>query len=177
MEDETIKTFDGEQEEVLVTNTEEGDKVEEPLLLDVRQKLTWDYYMMPRSKTYGNAFRSAIRAGYSYDYSRVITLKPWFKKKLRRMNLLNKAEKVLDKTLNIVTLNEKGLEDAALLRVQNDTAKFIASRLGKDEGYTERNEVTGKDGQGIVFMPMELYEKYNLGDKMEDSIEIEQKDE
>ena len=169
MEDE-IKVIDGEEVEVLVTNTEEGDKVEEPRLLDVRQKLTWDYYFMPRSKTYGNAFRSAIRAGYSYDYSRVITLKPWFKKRLRRMNLLNKAEKVLDKTLNISTLNKEGIEDAALLRVQNDTAKFVAKTLGKDDGYTERNEVTGKDGQGIVFMPMELMEKYGLKDGSEETL-------
>lgn len=140
---------------------------EEEVILDIRQKKTWDFYINPKSETYGNARASAIKAGYTDLTANTVTLKEWFKKKLRRINLLSKAEKVLNKTLDMETMGDNGKEQADLLRVQNDAAKFVAKTLGKDEGYSERTEVTGKDGSDIVFMPVELLEKYGLGEKKE----------
>lgn len=138
-------------------------KEDESQYFDPRQKVFWDNYVNPKSEWFSNAYRSALAAGYTDWYAMSITGRRFFKEKLRRMNFLGKAEKVLDKTLDMDTTDEKGREQADLLRVQTDVAKHITKTLGKDEGYAERSEVTGKDGQGIIFMPMELISKYQLG--------------
>lgn len=141
-------------------------------VLDARMKRMWDFYASPKSTSFNNAKQSAIKAGYSDRYSNNITGEPWFKMKKRRMNLLGKAEKVLEKSLDMITIDLHGMEQADLLRVQADVAKFIAKTQGKDEGYSERTELTGKGGEGIVFMPVELMEKYNLNNnKMEETIQ------
>lgn len=131
-------------------------------LLNVQQKLCWTKYTDPKSDTFGNAYQSALAAKYADGYASSITTQDWFKNRLMRTNLVNKAERVLNKTLDIETIDEKGKEDAALLRVQNDSAKFVLKTLAKDEGYNERTEITGANGQPIVFMPMELMEKYGM---------------
>lgn len=138
---------------------------QEVFLLDVRQKNAWEFYVNPKSETYGNAQASAIKAGYTESTSRVITTVDWWKKKIIKLNLVSKAEKVLNKTLDMDTMGDNGKEQADLLRVQNDAAKFVAKTLGKDEGYSERTEVTGKDGGEIIFLPLELMQKHNLETK------------
>lgn len=35
-------------------------------------------------------------------------------------------------------------------RVGADVSKFIAKTLGKNEGYSERTELTGKDGEKLI---------------------------
>lgn len=57
------------------------------------------------------------------------------------MNLLTKAEKVLDRTLDFEPVNEEGKIDSNILRVQTDVAKFIASTQGKHQGYSQKTEV------------------------------------
>src|ERR1035437_2102779 len=150
----------------------------EETLFDVRQKTCWDLYVDPKSETFGNAYRSAMKAGYSESYSATITTMSFFLEKVRRMNLLSKAEKALDKTLNYGTdYKIDGVEkvDKELLRIQTDVAKHITKTLGKDEGYAERSEVTGKNGSAIVFMPAELDRKFNLGEpKVEETPVIEE---
>jgi hypothetical protein len=138
-------------------------------LLDPRQKLCWDLYVNPKSETFGNATQSAIKAGYEPDYADQITTSEWFKGKLRRMNLLSKAEKVLEEMLDMpITVvdkfnRSKDDEDyddedeqelvvrtePALIKIKQDTAKFVASTQGKDEGYSTRSEVTGKGGDPL----------------------------
>lgn len=117
--------------------------------LDPRQNLCWENYVNPKSETFGNAKQSAISAGYEEDYADQITTSEWFKDKLRRLNMLGKAEKVLDKTLTYEPVDDKGILKVDLLRVQTDVAKHITSTLGKNEGYSSRVEQTGKDGGAI----------------------------
>lgn len=124
--------------------------------LDPRQKLCWDYYINPKSETFGNAYQSAIKAGYEDSYSRTITSTEWFYDKVRRLQMLSKAEKVLQETLemnteNHIKIGEKVVvkQDPALVKIKQDTAKFLAERLGKNEGYSTRTEVTGADGEGL----------------------------
>ncbi len=127
--------------------------------LDPRQKTCWDYYINPKSETFGNALQSALKAGYEESYSTQITATEWFIEKVRRLNMLGKAEKVLDKTLEedydyrelLVDGNPTGLKvrDSALSKIQQDTAKFITERLGKNEGYSHRSELTGADGKEL----------------------------
>lgn len=144
-------------------NTMEPEKISEEVNNeDPRQKLTWDGYIKPKSPTFANASGSALAAGYTESYAKKIAQMPWFKAKERRMNMLPKAEKVLSNALEMKTTDDKGNEKADLVRVATDVAKFIAKTIGKDEGYSERTEITGKGGSPIVFMPVELIEKYKL---------------
>lgn len=127
-------------------------------LYDPRQKLCWEYYVDPRSETFGVARRSAMKAGYTVGTANQITTEQWFIEKLRRLSMLSKAEKVLEETLVMdvkvpiivdgETVGEK--IDPALAKIKQDTAKFVASTQGKDQGYSTRSEITGING-GSVF--------------------------
>lgn len=133
-------------------------------LLDPRQKLCWDFYINPKSSTFGNAYQSAIKAGYTPASAKSITDDNWFVEKARRLNMLAKAEKVLNETLemdveeNVVSMigivkDEKGNPikkiNSNILRIKQDTAKFVASTQGKNDGYSTRVEQTGIDGTPI----------------------------
>lgn len=130
-------------------------------VMDPRQKLCWEFYANPKSETFGNATQSAIKAGYEASYADVITTRPWFEGKVRRLNMLGKAEKVLDEMLDMpieIMKLEKDSEgeydevvrtEPALVKIKQDTAKFIAERVGKNEGYSTRTEVTGAEGGPI----------------------------
>ena len=54
----------------------------------------------------------------------------------------------------LVDLAEGGLRDA-LIEKQPWAISFTLRTLGKDEGYTERQEVTGKDGGPLVVQVVE----------------------
>jgi hypothetical protein len=120
--------------------------------LDPRQKMCWSSYINPSSETFGNATQSAIKAGYTPDYADQITTVDWFKGKVRRLNMVSKAERNLDNTLDLVTLNKEGYEDPQLLKIKIDVSKTIVQTLGKDEGYSTKTEtdLTSK-GEKIEF--------------------------
>ncbi len=141
-------------------------------ILTPQQKRMWDFYIKPSSTSFGNALQSAIKAGYANVTAHVITGQPWFKGKKRRLGMLGKAEDALQRALDMDCLDGDGKTKADLARVQTDVAKFVAKTLGKDEGYSERTEVTGAGGNPIVFMPAELMDKYNLNKDMENKEEV-----
>lgn len=116
---------------------------------DPRKQMCWAAYVNPKSETFGNATQSAIRAGYEPDYADQITTSEWFKGRLRRLNMLGKAEKALDETLEYNPVNEDGRVDPGIARIRLDAAKHITSTLGKNEGYSTRQEVTGADGSEL----------------------------
>ena len=134
-------------------------------LNDPRQLLFWDFYLTPKSKTFSNAFQSAIKAKYRISTATQITTEKWFLDKLRRMNLLSKAEKVLEETLGVDHIVKtigmfgpikdrqtgKDLKEInpKILKVKQDTAKFVAERLGKKKGYSMRTEITGPEGKEL----------------------------
>ena len=134
---------------------------------DIRRITFWKNYLKPKSETFGNAYQSALKAGYAETYARGITTEPMFKRKMRHMQLYQKAERVLEEALDTVSVDENGKVDAAVLRVKTDTAKHVTKNLGKDDGWTERVETTGKDGTPIIVMPAELMKKYDLNDLKE----------
>ena len=113
------------------------------------KKLCWESYTNPNSETFGNAKQSAIKAGYEEEYANQITVSEWFIEKLRRLNMLSKAEKVLDKTLSYEPVDKEGRIDTGLLRVQTDVAKHITNTLGKNDGYSTRQELTGANGDAF----------------------------
>lgn len=116
---------------------------------DPREQIMWDIYVSKLTKGIENAYQSAIEAGYSEDHSRNITLQGWFKErvaKLRRKDMLSKAERNLDNTLDLITLNKEGLEDPQLLKIKVDVSKTIVTTLGKDHYSTKsETELTPSD--------------------------------
>jgi len=118
---------------------------------DPREQKMWDIYVSNITKGIENAYQAAIEAGYSEDTAKNITLTGWYKErkdKLRRKEMLSKAEKVLDRTLTLEPVDEKGEIKVDLLRVQTDVAKHVTNTLGKEE-YSTRSELTGKDGKDL----------------------------
>lgn len=111
-------------------------------MYDPRQAACWDYYVNPKSETFANGMQSAIKAGYEPDYANQITTVGWFKDRVRRMNLLKKAEKVLDETLELPRhVDVDGKVDSGIERVRLDAAKFVADRVGKHDGWSQKQEV------------------------------------
>lgn len=129
---------------------------EEQYLFDPRQKLCWDLYIDPTSETFGNVTQSALRAGYAEQTADNIMCAKWFKIRLNRLQMLEDAEKVLKEMVTMKTKNSKivgtkfvEMEDSQLVKIKQDTAKFLAERLGKDDGYSSRGEITGKNGEKL----------------------------
>jgi hypothetical protein len=92
---------------------------------DPRQIAFLKYYLTPGTPLFNNALQSALKAGYTQEYSENILqfdLK-WLAdgiaeiigKPTDKKNLVAKAKKVLDKSL-----------DSADEKISQDTAKFIA---------------------------------------------------
>lgn len=141
-------------------------------LVDPRQEICWKYYVESFVAGNPNISSSAVKAGFGEAYALKIGQMKWFKdkvKKLKRSNLLTLAERNLEDILNMSYTTRKMKDgemyeeiDTDVLRIVLDTSKTVVKSLGKDEGYSERSEVTGKGGDPIVFMPAELLTKHKL---------------
>lgn len=118
---------------------------------DQREQLCWDFYLEELAKGIENAFDAAIKAGYSNDHARNITMQGWFKERkegLIRQGMLAKAEENLGRILDTKWEKKKNKETETM-RIVGDISFKIAKTLGKDKGYTERDELTGKNGESI----------------------------
>lgn len=118
---------------------------------DPRQSLFLAAYLDPKSETFSNAYQSAIKAGYEDEYARVILSKDldWLSESVRDEDLVRKAEEALSEALGYSTKSAEGKVDAGVARVKLDASKLVLKGLKKDK-YSERSEVTGKDGESLV---------------------------
>lgn len=85
-----------------------------------------------------------MKAGYDDSYAEHIKQSTWFYGKLRQFSMVNNAEvaleEILDMPIQIVkasshTESEPQLvvtTSPALIKIKQDTAKFVVERLGKD---------------------------------------------
>ncbi len=123
-------------------------------ILTPQQKLFLNYYTNPKSETFSNAVQSALKAGYKQEYAESITTKDlqWLSENVGDMKLLEKAEKVLNKTLDYEPVNEKGKIDTPLLAIQNKTAQFIAGTIGKIKYSTKGEDGIAKLAESITGM-------------------------
>lgn len=139
---------------------------------DPRQSLFLSYYVNPRSETFSNAVKSALKAGYSQEYAEVIlNQNGWISENLKRIKMLEKAERNLSETLDIdieeqamgafgpiVKKDQDGNETAVMRRnpkimaIKHDASKFVAERIGKNY-YASRNEHTDGDGKALFPLP------------------------
>ena len=121
-------------------------------------------YLNPNSPTFGNAKGSAIHAGYSEGYADHITAQgtDWICGIMRDFQRLEKAEVALDEALGLDIRNSKDV-DSQILEKKTKVAMFVAKGMAKEK-YSERNELTGKDGAEL---PSPIYGgKSNGGEKV-----------
>lgn len=123
------------------------------MALNPQQRAFKKAYCSPRSPTFGNAYKSALRVGFSEAYAECITASTntWFQEIIRDMELLEKAEAALHEALDYDVRNgEEAGVDPAVAGIKSKVGMFVAERLGKDR-YSLRNEVTGEDGDPITW--------------------------
>ena len=124
---------------------------------DPRQELFLKAYLDPKSKTWGNALQSGLSAGYSQEYTESITslMPDWLSERLGKSKLVQKAEKNMELALDgALDDPEKGKKE-----LQYKASEFILKTQGKDLGYTERTELTGKDGKDLKISFDPIFEK------------------
>lgn len=118
--------------------------------LDPRQKLCWEYYTNPKSETFGNAMQSAIKAGYTEGTANTITVNDWFIGRLWRLNATFTGEKKIKELMELSILDpDSSKVDVGIARIQADLAKYLTSTQGKNEGYSNRTELTGAEGEKL----------------------------
>ncbi len=128
---------------------------------DPRQDVCFEIYIRDLPFTGGDAKRAAIEAGYSENFAINVRKTTWFKtkleefeKKMKRRGMLSKAERNLDKVLDLPYESEteegKTKIDIDILKTVVDVSKTITASLGKDEGYSTKTTVEGKTDSTIT---------------------------
>lgn len=122
-------------------------------VLTPQQKLFLQAYLDPKSDTFSNALQSGLKAGYSQEYSETITaqMPDWLSESLGDASLVAKAMANLSELLD---QNED-------MKVKADMTKFTLKGLKRDK-FSERTEITGKDGTPIIVMPQEIIQKNDI---------------
>ena len=117
--------------------------------IDPRSTIFKQYYIDPQSPTFMNVLQSALRAGYSQEYSESLGYQnpKWFDelmtdKDVERAKMLNEAEKGL---YEAVTYDSDDKERA---KMKLQASVYVTERLGKTL-YSSRQEVTGADGRRL----------------------------
>lgn len=115
--------------------------------LTPKQILFLTNYLDPKSKTFSNAYQSAISAGFSEEYAKTIISRglEWVSENVRRVKMLEKAEQRLDEAISLPVVDTEGKTDKAVI----DASKFVASRLGKEK-WSERSELSGPEGRDLT---------------------------
>lgn len=146
-----------------VATQRKEDMIMEEKLLNPQQELFLAEYTNPKSENFGNAVKSALKAGYTENYANNITglMPEWLFENIGDMKRLRKAEKNLDEVQNIPIYNEEGRPDSQLIEKRTKVDMFIAERLNKDK-YSTRQEQTGKDGKDLIPETMTPEEKTAL---------------
>lgn len=82
----------------------------------------------------------------------------------KKERLLKKSEKLSEEILDMEH-NKEGMPLPDILRIKQKESEFVRSTLGKDEGYSERVENTGKDGQPLqIIIPKAVADTFNIDD-------------
>lgn len=132
---------------------------------DPREQVMWDIYVKNLTKGIDNAYKAAVEAGYEVSHAKNITLAGWFQErrdKLKRKDMLSKAERNLDKVLDFPMEDVDGKIATDVAKIVVDVSKTLVTTLGKDKGYSSKTETdltTG--GDKIVFLPPEVIQRLN----------------
>ena len=118
--------------------------------LNPQQETFLKAFLDPKSETWGNYRQSAMKAGYSQDYSDNISteMPEWLRSNLGKSRLVQKAEKNLDMALDgLLDDPEGGKKD-----IQWKATDMTLRTLKKDD-YSERQELGGLNGKDLIPSP------------------------
>lgn len=104
------------------------------------------YYFSKNEETFGNAYASGIKAGFSDEYSRNIThlMPKWLSEFIDDEKIVKKAYRNLDMALDgLLDDPEKGSK-----QLQWKASEMTLKTRVKDK-FSERTELTGKDGKDL----------------------------
>lgn len=88
----------------LLESKKKKDKKSPAYHFDLRQDLAWENYIDPRSSTWNNAKKSAIKAGYSEKTASCITVERWWIERVENLaKMLPLAEKNLMEDMTMDT--------------------------------------------------------------------------
>lgn len=154
-----------------------------------QQLLFIEYYFNPESETFSNLTRSGLKAGFDEKYSGNLSsmgLK-WFETAIGiygNDDFLNDIDEELKNIAKMDTISHVKVgdevvvkQDPALLKIKQDTLKFLAERLNKDK-YSTRQEHTGKAGKDLIPVPIINLSKEDVSrnNSITKDIEIEEED-
>lgn len=105
-----------------------------PLIDKPKQELALSYYKDPASETFGNLYRSCIKAGFSDSYSKNITSKrpEWLSENTARdVEMIQVAEANMHYYANLKKNGINTKIDAERAKIQQDASKFILKTLAR----------------------------------------------
>ena len=113
-------------------------------MLSPQQSLFIQYYTNPKSETFNNAYRSALKAGFSDNYASQILYKPYpwlmeVNSLIGDERRLKKAEENFNEYQNLDIRNGGDKIDPAILANKMKVDFFLAERLNKAK-YSTRTE-------------------------------------
>lgn len=114
----------------------------------LKQNAFIKFYADPASDSFGNAYKSAVKSGYSHEYAKNILNQGtgiWEKlsEEMRDKYMLEKAEQ------NIKEAMELDIKNKIFGDRQQKATLFVASRLNKAK-WSERLEHTGANGKDLI---------------------------
>ncbi len=129
------------------------------MALNEQQMAFKNAYVDPSSETFSNAYKSALKAGYTDEYSKNITAQgnEWFSEILRDKEMLDNAEKALAEAVSMAPVDENGKTDSGLYRVKVDAAKFVAKGLNKQKWAEQANVDHSTGGKPLTGLLNELF--------------------
>lgn len=125
--------------------------------LTPQQKAFLKCYFDPKSETWSNGYQSALRAGYTEQYAKVITTKDleWLSENVSDTLIVQKAEK------NLVEALDGGMDATdGPKQIKYKATEFSLKALRKEK-YSERKELTGPNGERLFTPSKEEEDRIN----------------
>jgi len=120
-------------------------------LADPRRAIFKDAYLNPISRHFGNAYQSALYAGFSRQYARKIVSpsdrNKWVEEIVRDRELLDRAEENLRDFVGITDT------EGQRFQVKADITKFVAKTLGRQKYGEQKNDQPIQVNVGVVVLP------------------------
>lgn len=113
--------------------------------------IAFDYYSDPKSETFDNAYKSAVKAGFPDSSAKNITRSQWWKHEQEMLEtLLPQAERNIREILQMNPTAQRydpetgeliaEIVDSRLLRIKSDMSTFVAETRGSKK-YTKKIKI------------------------------------
>ena len=108
--------------------------------IDPRKQLFLDLYKDPASETFGNAYRTALKCGYSEAHSKKLTSRvDWIPENMQSdVKLIQGAEQHFRDIIELIPNYDDKL-GVDIAKMKTDVAKYITDNLAKQK-YNKKSE-------------------------------------